>query len=128
MPPHEFLGKDLASLQARGRLAGADDGQPLFFELIDDARDQRRFRPDNGQVRPQPLRQAHDGLCLREVDGNALRFLRDAGIPGRTVEFLHPLALMQLPCQRVFPTTGPEYENSHKMAYTMRIGLALSIR
>ena len=47
MPPHEFLGKDLASLQARRRLAGADDGQPLLFELIDHAGDQRRFRPDN---------------------------------------------------------------------------------
>ena len=124
---HEFLGKDLASLQARRRLAGADDVQPLLLELIDDAGYQGRFRPDNGQVRVQLLRQFHDGLGLRKVDRKALRFLRDAGISGGTIQLLHLLALVQLPCQRVLPTTGPKYEYLHRMAYTIRIDLSLSI-
>ena len=128
MPPHEFLGKDLASLQARRRLAGADDGQALLLELIDDAGHQRRFRTDYGKVRMQSLGQFHDGLRLRKVNRKALRFLRDAGIPGGTIQLLHLLAFVQLPCQSVFPTTGPEDEYLHRMAYTIRIDLSLSIR
>ena len=67
-------------------------------------------------------------FVLRKVDRNALRFLGDAGIPGGTIQLLHLLAFMQLPCQSVFPTTGPEYEYFHKMAYTIRIDRSLSIR
>jgi hypothetical protein len=37
------------------------------------------------------------------------------------------LAFMQLPRQRVFPTTGPEYKYLHRMAYTIRNDLSLSI-
>jgi len=116
IPPHEFLGKDLTALQAGSRLAGADDGQPLLLELIDDACYQRRFRPNNRKVRAQLLRQSHDGLGLRKVYGKAFRFLRDAGISGGTIQLLHLLAFMQLPCQSVFPTTRPEYEYLHRKA------------
>ena len=57
-----------------------------------------------------------------------LRFLRDAGITGGAIQFLHALAFVQLPCQSVFATTGTEDEYFHRMAYTIRIDRSLSIR
>ncbi len=75
----------------------------------------------------QLLRHFQDRLRLRKVHRHALRLLRNAGIAGGTIQLLHALAFMQLPSKSVFATTGTDNQNLHRMAYTIRNDLSLSI-
>src|SRR5690606_8711734 len=103
----------LGALQLRGLLRGAEDGQAMGAELIDNARGQRGLGADHGErnaVGLGPL--AQRGLV---GDGQVaeLRIARGAGIARGHEDLLHALGLLEAPGQRVLAAAAADDENFH---------------
>ncbi len=77
----EFLGEGLGALEARGRLPRAEAAQAVALEGIDDARDQRRFRPDDGERRRLRARHARSGAPMSVACTATLRTFGSRAVP-----------------------------------------------
>ncbi len=78
----EVLGECLGALELRGALGRAEDGQPRCLERVDDAGDERRFRPDDRQIDGVVTREDDQRFAVQDIDGNVgqPRLPRGAGI------------------------------------------------
>jgi len=60
---------------------------PRHFEFIANPRDERRFRPNHRQVRPEPLGQSDEGWHIARVHRHAFGYVRNSAIARRAPNF-----------------------------------------
>ena len=107
----EFLGKALAAFQLRGSLGGAERAPASAREFVHHAEHQRQFRPHDGEVGLNLVRERDHGVEALDVDRDALRLIRDAAVPGRAVDFRDPRRLPELPHQGVLASAAADDED-----------------
>ena len=94
---HDVLRECFGSLDPSGFCPGPEDRDARVAELIGDAGDERRLRPDDYEVRVQRPGEIQQALAILCVDGMTASQLRDAGVAGRGVELLEVRRLFQFP-------------------------------
>lgn len=113
VPRHEAFREILGRLELRCGTRRSEDFEPRVAKDIDDARGERRFGPDHGEM---------DFLLAREVDERRQLgdrrilepvFARRAAVAGRDEYFLHARALRQLPRDGVLAATRADDEKLH---------------
>ena len=110
---HELLGERLRRLDLSGGAGGAEDRQARRAEAIDDARLERRFGTDDGEVDVAVASEALEAVDVAHVDRDALAELGDAGVAWRGDELEVGLFPGELPGERVLATTAADEEDSH---------------
>ena len=110
---HDVLGEALRPFDARGRGARPEDGHTAPAELVGDAGDERRLRPDHDEVGAERPRQLEQALGVLGADRVTLPDPGDARVPGSRVELLDHRALRELPGKRVLPPAGADDEDFH---------------
>ena len=83
------------------------------FEIVDDARTKRHFRPDDDEVDFLFLAKSGHRRVVGDVERHALGLLRDAGIAGGAIELVGEWAGRHLPGQRVLASAGTNNEDVH---------------
>jgi tRNA uridine 5-carboxymethylaminomethyl modification enzyme len=93
--PEKLLGENLAAFELRRGMRRSYDAKPPCMKFIDDARHQRRFRPDNREL--HPLVFGEIGITFDGIGrGNASRDRGNAGVAGRG-DYFNPGVLRQAP-------------------------------
>ena len=91
VPLHKGLGEILRAFELCGFLRGAKNLQPARAEHIDDARRQRRFRPDHGEVNMLITRKIRQRVNIGDRQIFQIRFQSGAAIAWRHIHHLHAL-------------------------------------
>jgi len=94
-------------MAARARSEG---GQAGLREPIREPGDERRLRPDHGQVDALAPGEVDELAMGVDADVDAARVARDAGIAGCREQRVHQRALRDLPSQRVLSTSPADDE------------------
>ncbi len=111
MSLQEFFRKNLAAFQLR-RLPRRPYNRPFpLAKSIRQPVDQRKFRPHDCKVRPDPCRQPDQRCNVSRVHCHAFRFPGDPSVARSAPDLFHPGALLQLPHQRVL-TPSAAYDNN----------------
>src|SRR4029077_15997220 len=97
----EIFCKTLGTLELSSKLARAECLDARGSQVIDDAGCQRRLRSDHDKVDRVGLAERDDIGVVRNIEGDAFRFTRDAGIARRAPELRQKRRGGNLPCQRV---------------------------
>ena len=107
---HEAFGKILGAFELRGFLGRAKDFEAARAKEIDDARRQRHFRADNGQV--DAVLFGKVGELDRVGDRQVFQFKLTcrAGVARCDIDLLQAGGFSQMPGQRVFAPTGANDE------------------
>ena len=110
---HDVLGEALRALDPRGSPARAEDGDPVATQRVAHAGDERRLRPDHGEVDVEAAGETQQRLGVLGPHRMAVAEGRDPGIPGRGVQCGQTRRLRQLPRQRMLATARPDEEHLH---------------
>ena len=118
----EILGEALGAFKLRRGLAGAEGLEARGFEIVGDARAQRRLGPDHDEIDLFALgeRQMPGHVLGRDVD--AFGDLGDAGIAGGTEQLRAQGRGRNRPAKGVFAATAADDEDSHGEALSMVCG------
>ena len=108
-----LLGEGLRPLDARGRLARPEHGHAGAPKLVRDARDERRLGADDDEVDLVLAAEAEEALDVVHADRVAAAECRDPGIPRRRMQLRQPLALRDLPRERVLAAARPQDQHLH---------------
>src|SRR6187551_3456902 len=109
-----LLGERLRPLDACGRLARPEHGDAGAPELVRDARDERGLGADDDEVDLVLPAEAEEALDVVHADRVAAAERCDPGIPRRRMQLVQPLALRDLPRQRVLAATRPQDQHLHE--------------
>ena len=96
------------------RAEGLDSGS---LQIVDDAGAERPFRPDHDEIDGVGAAKPDYRRMVSEVEGNALRFARDAGIARGADEPVRERACRHLPGQRMLASAGAEEQNVHRLKH-----------
>src|SRR5690606_33342189 len=107
------LAKDLAPLELRRRLAGAENLQFLVLKGIDDSLGQRRLGTDHRQPDVIVLRKANQPAKVVGGNGHVLGIDRRSGIAGSDENPLRTATLLELPGERMFTPAVANNQNVH---------------
>ena len=110
---HDLLRKALRALDPRSRAARAEDGDPVATQRVAHAGDERRLRPDHGEVDVEAAGEAEQRLGVVGSDWMTVAQRRDSRVPGSGVEPGQTRRLRQLPRERVLATARPHEEHLH---------------
>ena len=112
----ERLGKCFRAFHPGGGSTRAEDAKPLVREPIGDARDQRRFRPDYGQVDRVLMRAREQAFDVLGPNRDVLDpgLARGASVAGRHQHPCHPLALREFPSERVLASAAAHHEHGER--------------
>ena len=100
---HQLLGEDLARFYLGGLFGGAENLHPPNQEPVGDARRQRGFGPDHGEVNSLFLGCFKQGVYIGGLDVEVLGNLGRARVARGGIDFLNFGALSQLPDQGMLP-------------------------
>ena len=109
-----LLGEGLRPLDARGRLARPEHGHAGAPKLVRDARDERRLGADDDEVDLVLPAEAEEALDVVHADRVAAAERCDPGIPRRRMQLGQPLALRDLPRERVLAAARPQDQHLHE--------------
>src|SRR5204862_1624280 len=98
---------------ARRGCARPEDGDARVPELVGEARDERRFRPDDDEVDLVLAAEREQALPILGADGVAVPDRRNARVAGGGVQLVAPSALRQFPGERVLAAARAHHENLH---------------
>ena len=110
---HDVLREALRALDLRGRRARPEDRDAAAAQLVGDAGDERRLRPDHDEVGAERPRQLEQALAVLRADRVALTDPGDARVPGSRMDLLDRRALRELPGKRMLPPAGADDEDFH---------------
>ena len=113
VPVHELLRVNLAALEPRVPLRRTHKPHVAAFEFVPDARDQRRFRSDDGEVRLEPLGQSHNRRHIVGVHMHTLGGLFNPAVARRAPDFLDFRRLTQPPDHRVLASPASDHQDFH---------------
>ena len=82
----QILGEALRAFELGRRLLGPEALDPRRREIIYQAGDQRRFRPDDDEIDGVIRAEANDGSVVGDGKRDALGDVRNSAVPGRTIE------------------------------------------
>ena len=118
----QIFGENLGAFKFRAALFRAEAGDVQHaVDLVDEARDKRRFRADDDQVRFFAVRKTHDAFHVGTAAGTGHRRAvlaareRDPGVSGQTKQLRHAVALRQFPTQRVFAPARSNHQYFHEL-------------
>ena len=114
----ELLGERLGRLDLGGGARRSEDRQTGGAESVDDARLERSFGTDDGEVDGALAREPLEGVDVEHVDRHALSELGDPGVARRGDQLEVGLFTGQLPRERVLATATADEENSHGREYS----------
>ena len=117
----EFLGKAFARFKLRGRFRWAEGAPASSREFVHYAEHERQFRPDDGKVGLNLIRERDHGIEALYVNRDAFRVVRNAAIPRRAVDFRDSRRLPQLPYQGVLASATADDEDLHGSRHS-RVG------
>ena len=121
----QILGEALGAFEPRGRLGRAEGLDAGGFEVVDDAGAQRRLGPDHDEIDAVSAAKGDHSRMVGEIERDALRLLRDAGIAGRAEQPVGERARGHFPGQRVLAPAGAENEDVHAVGTLFSVpGLA----
>ena len=119
MSRHELLGEDFGTLELGSLATGTKGVDALVAERVDDARDQRRFRADDHQVRSLLFGKRNDLIGVAWIEGNRSTDRGDARV-ARRADDLHSAVLRQAPCKRMLARAPSNDENAHRQCRKWR--------
>ena len=112
---HEILTEHLARFKSCRRLVRPPNAQAVFLEQIHNTHRQRVIRPHHREIRLLFLGEHHQCRQILRAHRHAFhrlavacKFARDAAVARRHPQLGHPLALRQLPRQRMFPAAAAD--------------------
>ena len=108
------LGVALRALEPRRFARWPEDGDAGGGEIVDDAGDERRLRPDHDEVDSLLAAEGDDRRMIGDVERDELGAFRDAGIARRGVELPELRRLRELPGQRMLAPAGADEEDVHR--------------
>ena len=108
------LGEAFGAFELRGGRARPERLDAGGGERVDEARDQRRFRPDHHEVDGVLAAERDHRVMVGGIERDAFGLPRDAGIARRAPQLCHQRRGRDLPGQRVFAPAGAEKKNVHK--------------
>ena len=112
----ERLGERLRAFHLCRRGARAEDSKPFRLEPVRNPGDQRRFRPHHREVDRTLVREREQPSDVLRPHRDVLhpRLARGARIARRHQHPLHPLALRELPRQRVFASAAAHHQHGER--------------
>ncbi len=99
---HQTLGVGLGPLELGGGLAGPEDREATRLEAVDDPLDERRLRPDDGEVDLTRLGEVGECVDLLGLERDRVRECLCATVAGRCEYICGGLFTLELPDERVF--------------------------
>src|SRR4051794_8284993 len=109
-----LFGEGLRPFNARGRLARPEYGHARAPELVRDACDKRRLGADDDEVDLVLAAEAEQALDVVHADRVAAAERRDPRISRRRMQLRQPLALRDLPRERVLAAARPQDQHLHE--------------
>ena len=95
----------------------ANDRQIASAKRIGDAVYERKFRPDDSEIRPHFFCKRGKGANIARVDCNALRFRRNSCVAGRAPDFFHDRAFAELPDEMlVFASQHDDWDEPNRVS------------
>ncbi len=110
---HHLLGERLRPFDPRGGAARAEDGDPVPAQRIRDAGDERRLRPDHGEVGVEAAGEVEQRLGVVGPDRMTVAELRDPGVARSRVQRRHPGPVHELPRERMLASARPDQQHPH---------------
>ena len=87
---HHLLRERLRAFDPCRACARPEDGDPAVAQLVGEARNERRLRPDHDEVDPELARERDERGVVVGADGVAVGECRDAGVAGSGVQLSEP--------------------------------------
>jgi hypothetical protein len=109
----KLFGEALARFQVGSRLSRTKDAPSAALKLVNDAKSQRKFGADYGEVRLQSCRQRDDRIEAFQVGGEALCLVGDSPISWCAVKRGNPRRLPQFPDQRMLTPATSQNKDFH---------------
>src|ERR1019366_957746 len=106
-------GEALAGLELCGRSGGTEGAPASSREFVYYAQHKREFRPDDGEVRLNPVAERDHRVEALYVDRKALRLIRDTAVARRAVDFRGAGRLPELPNQGMLASAAADDEDLH---------------
>ncbi len=111
--PAQILGEALGTLKPCGGAARPESLNAGGLQVVHDAGAQRRFRAHDHEVDAiRPAKRNHFAM-IRNVEGDALGLMRDAGISRCTEKPVRQRTCRHLPGERMLASAGSEEQNIH---------------
>ena len=108
------LGKTLACLQHGGGTSRTEHAHPEIVHCVDDTEGERKFRANDGEVRPLFDRDTHQDFKIFQIDGDTAGYLGDAAIAGRTDDLGDSLVALNRPGQRMLAASRTKDQDFHR--------------
>ncbi len=112
-PLAEILGKAFRSFQLRRLLTRSEYRISLHPQIVGEAIDQRRFRPDHHQADRMTQAEIHHGAMIRDIQIDQCRMLGYAGVAWRGIKGRKAGRLRQLPGQSMFAAAAAQQKDVH---------------
>ncbi len=109
----QILGEALGAFQLRRLLVGTEHGDAHGAEVIGQAVDQRRFRPDHHQRDRMAGAEIQHRAMIRRVEVDQRGMLGYAGVARRRIKRREAWRLCQLPRQRMFAAAAAKQKDVH---------------
>src|SRR5581483_6833158 len=116
----DLLREALRSLDPRSGGAGPERGDPRVAQLVGDARDERRLRPDDDEVDVERASEADEPVAVVGAHRMALRECGDSRVAGRRVQLVEERAPAELPGERVLTSSGADDQHPHAASLRKR--------
>ena len=114
---HEVFGKRLRSFDFCRELRRAERPDARRRQIVNDAARKRRLRTDDDEIDAFFLGESDDRRVVRRRDlRHAFSDRRHAGVARNRVELFRPLALLELPRERMFASAAADDQNLHLVA------------
>ncbi len=114
--PHQLLGEGLGGLDAGGRLGGAEGGDPLDGQAVDEATGQGVLRAHDHQLAAVVPGGPSQPLDVRRLEGEVGAQGGGARVAGGDEQVGQPGRLAELPGQGVLAGAGTDEEDVHATA------------
>ncbi len=113
--PAQILGEALGAFEPRRRPGRAERLDAGGFEVVDEARHQRRLRAHHHEVDGLGLAAGDDRAVIGAIERDAFGFPGDARIPGRAIHAVHQRACRDLPGERMLASAAADKKNVHQL-------------
>ena len=110
---HDLLGEGLAAFEPGGLALRTEHEQPVLGEEVGDARDERHFGADDGQVDLLAPREREQAGEIVGLDGDRVGLLADAGVAGRAEHLGGQRRGAEGMDEGVFATAAADNQNAH---------------
>ena len=109
----QILGEALGTLKLRRGAARPESLDACGLQVVHNAGAKRGFRPNDNEIDAVRPTKRDDRGVIGQVERDAFRFLRDAGIAGGAEQTIRQRTGRHLPGERVLASTGAEKQNIH---------------